>query len=1474
MMLHFWEKKKNRTGRNRLFSMFLALTLVLGTLAVPSSVSFAEEVTYRVTVKNKIYPLPADADKLPAGMSYNHATKTLTLDNYQGAHFSLFNSAWAAQKFIIHLKGDNKITEFRETVSHIGIYCSNPLDFTAEPGATLTIDIPSSYPDQSKAICTYEAPIRFFGGTYYLSAMTAHSQTYAIYGERAGGAVQIHEPATLFLKAYNQTLVYNPTYDSSKYNVTGAYNSASMTFIPKSAESEAVLTVKKAPTITSYNEGDTLNLSGLVVNDGTKDISVAQFAANGITTVPANGVTLTQSDNTIRITKGKAVAMQSITIDPYPRIRINETMYTFKDGDYEPKLPGGVSSVGGGTLALWNFKGWKIESLTENKDLNIICNGDNVFELSSYYEKPAIRSEGKVTLIGNPGSTLSIRSVPNSEGEVVIGKTGILANNGIELKSYLDMTIDFTVDSTMATRKAIGLTTKSGDIKVSEQTSLTIKAVQTKHPASGTAANQAIILDTPANFSSKGAHDTSHLSIAYFDFKDSAAYDIPAGNVGTTIDEVDVSKTARGVKPLTFSKKSGPEWLKVSETGILSGIRPATSQAETTATIEVTDGGTPKTADIEIKVGAVAQQLTITGVTATDRVYDYGNEVVLTGGTLQGVASGHDVNFTLGKGTVANNNAGVNKPVTTAITLTGADAGKYTLIQPTGITVNITKDDVSFLDPTANTVDAKFGQKLSDVEIPPTLMNPIPAGNWAWNEPGVSVGAIGTQPHSATFTPYYSQNYNSKEETIKVNVTKGDAPVIPDQYHLLTTTTGPAITTTVDLSGLLPSDRGVTTYALGTVTDANNILDAPSPSVTGGELTFTVKNTAADANTATIPVPVTMDNYQNVTINVHVVMTDKIIPTVTLKAVKKIYDGLAILTDAFEPSAKNASNEKVDGNWSFVSPPSTDAGHHAVTLHFAPTDSSTYATVDKGTLLTIDKATPTGIPTCEVVTEDGKTLNYVTIQPGTITPAGTISWDNSAATVEANTPYGWTFTPNSPYDKNYTKLKGTLIPYPSVGYTVTVTGGTSDKTSAKAGETVSLTATVPTGKYFGGWTASPSVTFAAASAATTTFPMPANDVTITANFSDIYVPPTTYLVSVMNGSPNKYFAAAGDYVVITADLPPADQVFDRWTSVDGLSFDDASSVITGFTMPAKDVAMTALFKASGTPSTETPSTGGGGGGGGGSSSPATAKSIQVEKQIKNGHIESNLKEAKPGDTVILTPRPDEGYVLSSIKVNDKNGNAIELTKRSDSTFSFRMPSTEVTIDAEFVPLSVSSIMAGYQDVKPDNWFYSSVEYVVKNKLMVGTAPDEFSPNMETSRAMIVTILYRLTGSPNIGQNSNFSDVSAGGWYSDAVAWAAENNVVGGFPDGSFKPDDPLTREQLVTVLFNFAKMKGYDTNGTNLTAFNDANEISGYALPAMQWAVKHGIVNGIGGNMISPKSTATRAQMATILKGFIEDFVK
>ena len=254
---------------------------------------------------------------------------------------------------------------------------------------------------------------------------------------------------------------------------------------------------------------------------------------------------------------------------------------------------------------------------------------------------------------------------------------------------------------------------------------------------------------------------------------------------------------------------------------------------------------------------------------------------------------------------------------------------------------------------------------------------------------------------------------------------------------------------------------------------------------------------------------------------------------------------------------------------------------------------------------------------------------------------------------------------------------------------------------------------------------------------------------------------------------------------------------------------------------------------------------------------------------EGGTVDKDPSAAKAGETVTLTPAPEEGYEVGEIIVTDRFGDAVAVTENPDGTYTFTMPSGQVRVEVTFVEATPEPLP--FTDVKEDDWFHDAVRYVYENGLMDGVGDGQFAPNATTNRAMVVTILYRLAGEPDVSGDVGFTDVAAGQWYTDAIAWAAQKGIVNGISDMEFSPSGDLTREQLATILYRYAESMGYDVSAAaDLSGFPDARDIQSYATEALSWAVAEGLLQGFEDDSLQPQSTATRAQIATILMRFCE----
>ena len=247
---------------------------------------------------------------------------------------------------------------------------------------------------------------------------------------------------------------------------------------------------------------------------------------------------------------------------------------------------------------------------------------------------------------------------------------------------------------------------------------------------------------------------------------------------------------------------------------------------------------------------------------------------------------------------------------------------------------------------------------------------------------------------------------------------------------------------------------------------------------------------------------------------------------------------------------------------------------------------------------------------------------------------------------------------------------------------------------------------------------------------------------------------------------------------------------------------------------------------------------------------------------KNGTVEPKLTLSHLGKSVTFTFKPDKGYRVKDVKVDGKSVGAVTTYTVDKLTVSTRI---EVTFTNGKLP---------FTDVRESDWFYDDVVFAYENGLFSGTSDTTFSPNTSMTRAMLVTVLYRLEGQPAVNGRSGFSDVQYNGYYEDAVTWAADNGIVNGTSTSTFSPNVNVTREQMAAILYRYAQYKKYNTAASSsLNSFSDHTSVSGYAVASLQWSVAEKLVNGSNGKLM-PTGNASRAQVAAILHRFAENVAK
>lgn len=346
--------------------------------------------------------------------------------------------------------------------------------------------------------------------------------------------------------------------------------------------------------------------------------------------------------------------------------------------------------------------------------------------------------------------------------------------------------------------------------------------------------------------------------------------------------------------------------------------------------------------------------------------------------------------------------------------------------------------------------------------------------------------------------------------------------------------------------------------------------------------------------------------------------------------------------------------------------------------------------------------------------------------------------------------------------------------------------------------------------------------------------------------------------TVDKGSPTAIQPPSGQHLTITLDLPPALQnkapyalvkVHDGIAEKTSAAYDAVTQTLTFDADKFSTYAIAYTAKSSG-----------GSGGGGGSS--AVYHEITVSPAEHGSVSPEGTVSVQAGSDKTFTFTPDQGYEISDVLVDGVRVGA-------QTRYTFTDLRQDHTLQVIFALSGSQTTAPAFTDVSPSDWFYAPVLTAVQKGWFAGTSTDTFSPNLSTTRGMITTVLWRMAGQPAAAAASPFTDVTAGSWYYDGITWAQVHDIVSGYDNGLFGPEDAITREQLAAILYRYACFKGYDVSAkAPLDRFTDGRQTSPYALETVQWAVAAGLLTGKGNGLLAPQATATRAEAAAILTRF------
>lgn len=969
------------------------------------------------------------------------------------------------------------------------------------------------------------------------------------------------------------------------------------------------------------------------------------------------------------------------------------------------------------------------------------------------------------------------------------------------------------------------------------------------------------------------------------------------------------------------------------------------------------------------EVTVAPKAITITGVTATDRAYDTTTTVAITGGTLVGVLDGDEVKATVpATGTVASANAGSNLAVTLGeITL---DNANYTLTQPTGITVNITKAEITELDVTS----------VADVTVLTSDVDSIDAVK----------GKISVTEATATFG-------DGLTEKVTITWTTGDsfAPGT-DKTYTFTGTVGTdnldgskltALTAKVIVTEKHPVDVTVTapadvTYGTAVGDPAAEQADKgygvePNPDWKfeyegTGDTTYARSETKpTQAGTYVVYATLVSEKYAGSGVSASFKINPKDIASATVTLPEDFsatYTGKAFEPDVIVKDGETTLVKDTDYTLSYAN--NINAGTATVTV----TGKGNYTGTNSTCTFEIAKASlAEKIPTIVGTAQVGGVLTAKL--DGVAADQYTWTWYRDGAAIDGATAASYVVTSANSnkaitvkataLDKNYTgeteTSEAVTVAKQAITGTVTITANAATiadgtvltanasvepagvnyqwsvdgqavegETNAtftvpadSANKSITVTVTPDSEDYTGSIVSAPVVV--GKTVLTGTVTLAQADGKITATVAD--AAEDSYDIvwlrdgQVISGATGVEYTVAdadkghtitaklvakGDYtgeilsdaISVAATVPAAPSVSastgDSQVTVSWTVSDNGGKPVTNYTVQCNDEAVITLDAATtsytftgltnGTKYTfkvvasnsegnsaaatveATPNAPSGGGGGGGG---VTTYTVTVEK-ADNGTVTVSPKSAAKDATVTITIAADKGYALNTLTVTDKDGKEIELTKVNDTKYTFKMPASKVTVKADFVKTSTLP----FTDVAADAWYYDAVAYVYEQGMMKGTNDGTtFSPAMNLTRGMMAQILYNLEKGTAPAEGS-FTDVAADAWYADAVNWAAANDIVNGYGNGKFGPEDSITREQMAVLLYNYAKFKGYDvTTSGDLTTFSDDEKVSDWAEYAMKWAVGEKLING-SNNALNPLGTASRAEVAQILMNFGQNVAK
>ncbi len=713
----------------------------------------------------------------------------------------------------------------------------------------------------------------------------------------------------------------------------------------------------------------------------------------------------------------------------------------------------------------------------------------------------------------------------------------------------------------------------------------------------------------------------------------------------------------------------------------------------------------------------------------------------------------------------------------------------------------------------------------------------------------------------------FTLHSNDNSKTITINLEKRKQSLnLSDVIIQKNNTT--EVSGQVNLTNIngMPNDIENPSYTLGATTGDIGVIK--STALNGSVVHYTLN--ASRIGEINIPITIKSSNYRDEKIDIVISTTNLVVPNVSVENITKDYDGKPLERSEIKYTV-TTSGAALEADVRIRSPKPEDivnAGKYNVKVKIYPEDNK-YEDVEKYIDVTINKIKPSGTIAFDKV---NTTLKDANLRLGSIKVRGIVEWINDKDTkVEKDKEYEWLFTPKGDDEKNYTELSGKVKVYKELNNSSNSSNSSSSSSSShhssssRRRKSSSRSSSSRSYKY-----SSSSKTSVKNSNVKSTKTKVSEQSVIVKNQIKQNIRPGYVIKNgvVESSVSKKEIDKAINNIKKAYNNSSATNVKVKLYVDGGISKDKKVDIsipresirnIYNLKKPildidVKDVARVNLNEKA-------------------LYSLSTKAGQNIELKLDKNQRGINFEAMVDGKTIdsikgeikLEIPNVSNGQVLV---ITDKNGN-LDIVKKAvvygDKAYA---------VLNKFGNISVIDNSKNFDDVSKNAWYNHSVDFVTSRKLFNGVGNNDFAPNVPMSRGMLVQVLYSLDGDKSKTNYNYFNDINNSVWYKDSAAWANNNNLVSGYANGNFGGNDPVTREQLIKVLYQYAKYTGMDTSRTrNINHYKDGGYVSSYAVDSMKWAVGTGLVSGYSDNTLKPQGKATRAEVSALLTKFVSDLV-